>query len=72
MLGAHYQDHAPSFIKEVPGQIFQECPGWVHGPLKSHPCDCRDSVQAILWQFVEGEMGVRGGPENQKKTSQQT
>jgi hypothetical protein len=61
MLGAHYRDHAPSFIKENRAQICQECPGLVHGPLESHPCDCRGSVQAILWQFVEGKMGVGGG-----------
>jgi hypothetical protein len=53
MLGAHYQDHAPSFIKEVPAQICQECPGQVHGLLCSYPCDCRGSVQVILQQFVE-------------------
>jgi hypothetical protein len=50
----HYQDHAPSFVKEVPAQICQECPGWVHGPPESHPCDCRGSVndRAINTKFL--------------------
>jgi hypothetical protein len=69
MLRAHYQEHAPSFIQQVPAKIREECQGWGDGPLESHPCDCRGAVHALVWSIVEGKMGVRGAPKHRKKAS---
>jgi hypothetical protein len=72
MLGAHYRDHAPSFVKEVPAQIHQECQRWGYGPLELRPCESRDPVQVLVWKIVEGKMGHRGAPKDRKKASQQS
>jgi hypothetical protein len=67
MLRAHYREHAPSFIQQAPAKIREECQGWGDGALKSCPCDHRGAVQALVWQIVEGKMGVGGAPKHQKK-----
>jgi hypothetical protein len=60
MLCAHYQEHGPSFIQQVPAKIRKECQGWGDGALKSCPCDHRGAVQVLVWQIVGGKMCVRG------------
>jgi hypothetical protein len=44
MLHAHYQEHAPSFIQQVPAKIREECQGWGDGPLEMQPCDWTPSA----------------------------
>jgi hypothetical protein len=46
----------------------RECQGWGDGPLKMCPHDCRGPVQALVWQIVEGKMGVGGAPKHPKKS----
>jgi hypothetical protein len=49
MLCAHYREHAPSFIQQVPAKIHEECQGWGYGPLEMCPCDHGGAVQVLVW-----------------------
>jgi hypothetical protein len=33
---------------------------------RNRPCDCRGPVQVLVWQIVEGKMGVGGAPKHRK------
>jgi hypothetical protein len=59
--------HAPSFIQQVPAKIRKACQGWGDGALKSRSCDHQGTVQELVWQIVEGKIGVGGAPKHQKK-----
>jgi hypothetical protein len=70
MFGGHNQDHASCFIQQVTAKIHQERQHRVYGPLEMCPCECRGPVQALVWQIVEGKMGHKGAPKDQKNNQQ--